>query len=140
MAGRIKWPVKPSAQPTLVRIQDLPPPAQTAPELPIGGRGPISFVSGCVRPRPAVYGCFRRIRGEVSLAIFTAAVVAESLLDPAPVQFLSAHDALGIDPQQHVDALSRPLGDLRRINARIEPGGKAGVALVVRARRSILDQ
>jgi hypothetical protein len=42
-------PVKPSAQPTLVRIQHLPPSAETATDLGVCGRGLFSFWSDGVR-------------------------------------------------------------------------------------------
>src|SRR5262249_50714507 len=42
-----------------------------------------------------------------------------------------AHDALGVDPQQHVHAVPSPLGYLGRIDAAIEPRGQAGVPEVI---------
>ena len=48
-SGQRERSVKPSAQPTLVRTQHLPPPAETARELGIPGpRGPSAVVSSCV--------------------------------------------------------------------------------------------
>jgi hypothetical protein len=39
--------------------------------------------------------------------------------------------APGVDPQQHGDAAPRPLGYLRRWDARVQPRGDAGMAEVV---------
>src|SRR6266568_8641101 len=64
-SGQRERSVKPSAQPTLVRTQHLPPPAKTAPDQCFCRRGLRLLVSGCVRLRPAVYGWPRRIPGEV---------------------------------------------------------------------------
>src|SRR6266702_147511 len=54
--GREKRSVKPSAQPTMVRIHHLPPPAETARGQRKYGCGRQFHLSGHVRPRPALYG------------------------------------------------------------------------------------
>jgi hypothetical protein len=41
-----------------------------------------------------------------------------------------AHDALGVDAQQHVHAVPGPLGHLGGIDAAVQPGGQAGMAEV----------
>ena len=40
-------------------------------------------------------------------------------------------DALDVDPEEHVNAVTRPLGDLRGGHSRVEPGRHGGVAQVV---------
>jgi hypothetical protein len=57
----------------------------------------------------------------------------ECLLDAALRLVLLTGDALGVDPQQHVHAVARPLGDLRSGHPRVEPGGYRRVAEVVGA-------
>jgi len=44
-----------------------------------------------------------------------------------------ADDALGVDPEQDVDAVAGPFGDLGGGDSAVEPGGEAGVPEVVRA-------
>jgi hypothetical protein len=45
--------------------------------------------------------------------------LAQGLADPALGEFVLAYDALGIDPEEHVDAVSGPLGDLGRVDAAV---------------------
>jgi hypothetical protein len=90
------------------------------------------LLSGYVRRGPAVYGWSRRIRGEVSPAILTLFVIAEGVFDELPVDLLPAVDALGVDPQEHLNTVPGPLGDLGRVNARVQPGGQARVPQVIR--------
>ena len=59
--------------------------------------------------------------------------LAEDVLDAALVELVLAVDALGVDVEQDGDAVSGPLGDLSRGDARAEAGGDAGVAEVVDA-------
>jgi hypothetical protein len=47
-------------------------------------------------------------------------------------EFVLAYDAHGVNPEQHVDAMPGPLGDLSRIDAAVEPRGQAGMPQVVR--------
>src|ERR1022692_3574192 len=56
-SGQRERSVKPSAQPTLVRTQHLPPPRETAPGLRVCGQGLILSGSGGVRFGTVVYGC-----------------------------------------------------------------------------------
>jgi hypothetical protein len=68
-------------------------------------------------------------------------VLAKRLEDPALSKLVLAYDALGVDPQQHVDAVPGPLGHLGRVDAAVEPCGQAGVPEVIRApseRRGLL--
>src|ERR1022692_51249 len=56
-SGQRERSVKPSAQPTLVRTQHLPPPRETAPDLLVRGWGLFLFWSGGAWLDPAVGGC-----------------------------------------------------------------------------------
>src|SRR5262249_21531351 len=47
----------------------------------------------------------------------------DGFLDAALGLFLLPGDALGIDPQQDIHAVARPVGDLRYGYSGIEPGG-----------------
>jgi hypothetical protein len=53
--------------------------------------------------------------------------------DPPLGLVLLAGDALGVDPEQDVDAVPGPVGDLRRRHASVEPGGDCGMPQVVGA-------
>ena len=53
--------------------------------------------------------------------------------DAPPGSVLLAGDALGVDLQQHRDAVAGPLGDLRRGHAGVEPRRHRGVPQVVGA-------
>lgn len=94
-------------------------------------------MSGWIRLDPVVYGWPRRIRGEVSPAIPALFVVffliAEGVFDEPPVDLFPSVNALGVDPRQHLDAVPGPVGDLGRVDARVQPGGQAGVPQVVRS-------
>jgi len=57
-------------------------------------------------------------------------VLAQRFADPALGQLVVAHDALGVDAQQHVHAVPGPLGHLGGIDAAVQPGGQAGMAEV----------
>jgi hypothetical protein len=50
-------------------------------------------------------------------------VLTQRFTDPSLGELVLAHDALGVDPQQHVDAVPGPLGHLGRIHAAVEPRG-----------------
>jgi hypothetical protein len=65
-SGQRERSVKPSAQPTLVRIQHLPPPAKTAPGLHICGKGLALAPPRSSRLNPAIGGCIRN-HGETAL-------------------------------------------------------------------------
>jgi len=58
-------------------------------------------------------------------------VLPERVADPALGELVLADDALGVDPQQHLDAVPGPFGDLGRVYAAVQPGGQAGVPEVV---------
>src|SRR5262249_34925329 len=51
--------------------------------------------------------------------------------DPSLGKLVLAHDALGVDPQQHVHAVPGPLGYLSRVDAAVEPRGQAGMPEVI---------
>jgi hypothetical protein len=57
----------------------------------------------------------------------------ERFADPELGEFVLARDALGVDPQQDVYAVSGPLGHLGGVDAAVQPGGQAGMPQVVRA-------
>jgi hypothetical protein len=68
-------------------------------------------------------------------------VLPQGLADAALGELILAHHAPGIDPQEHIHAVPRPLGYLGRVDAAVEPCGQAGVPEVVRAqgeRRGLL--
>ena len=52
-------------------------------------------------------------------------------LDAALGFVLLPGDALGVDPQQHVDAVARPIGDLRGGYSGVQPGRDRRMAQVV---------
>lgn len=52
-------------------------------------------------------------------------------LDAALGFVLLAGDALGVDPQQEIHAVARPLGDLRRWHSSVEPRGQRRMAKVI---------
>jgi len=90
------------------------------------------------RSRPDATACCNTPRSALGLAM---SVLAQRFTDAALGEFVLAHDALGIDPQQYVHAVSGPLGYLGRVDAAVEPRGQAGMAEVVRApgeRRGLL--
>jgi len=59
-------------------------------------------------------------------------ILAERFADAALGEFVLADDALGVDAQQNVHAVPRPLRDLGREDAPVQPGGQARVPQVVR--------
>jgi hypothetical protein len=58
-------------------------------------------------------------------------VLAQGFADPALGELVLADDSLGVDPQQHVDAVPGPFGDLGRVDAAVEPRGQTRVPQVV---------
>ena len=58
-------------------------------------------------------------------------ILAQGFADAALGELVLAHYALGVDPQQHVDAVPGPFGDLGRVDAAVQPRGEAGVPEVV---------
>jgi hypothetical protein len=75
-------------------------------------------------------------QAETPLFATTAKTVSEDpscILDSSLGLVLLPRDALGVDPQQYVDALTSLGGDLtRRWDSGIEPGGRGGAAKIVR--------
>src|SRR6516225_563510 len=71
-------------------------------------------------------------RGPGHLLIVTR---PSGLFDAALGLVLLAGDALGVDAQQHVHAVARPVGDLRSGYARVEPGRDGRVPQIVGASR-----
>src|ERR1039457_5328868 len=134
--------VKPSAKPTLVRTQHLPPPAETAPGLRICGRGLIlpsavmcgrgqAYAGACAQYVPkiaagSVIEAVRPARG--------AAVVWSGRFEGAPHGLvLLPGDAVGVDPEEHVHAVACPFGDLWRGHSGVKPCRDGGVTEVVGA-------
>jgi hypothetical protein len=120
--------VKPSAQPTLVRTQHLPPPAKTTPDLLVSGRGLIVSWCGRVRLDAAEN---REMRMAVPNTCPSPADSLDHLIVvPGPGGFLDATfgfvllavDAPGVDPQQNIDAVASPLSDLRCGHSGVQPG------------------
>src|SRR6266566_9344020 len=73
-------------------------------------------------------------RSSRSRASFVAGYARLGRFEDAPFGLvLLAGYALGVDPQQDVDAVSGPVGDLRWCDAGVEPGGDGCVAQVVGA-------
>src|SRR5262249_1799610 len=58
---------------------------------------------------------------------------SRGLLDAALGCVLPAGDALGVDAQQYIHAVARPVGDLRGGHSSVQPGGNRCVPQVVRA-------
>jgi len=58
-------------------------------------------------------------------------VLAQGFADAALGELILAHDASAVDPQQHVDAVPGPFGDLSQTHAAVEPGGQTCVPKVV---------
>ncbi len=108
-----------------------------------------SFVSGVVRPRPALGGWPRRMRGEIlrpggprrtpvqRIRQVSCVVVreAECRLNSSARDLIAARDALGVDVQEHLDAVPGPGRDLRGVHASVQPCRHGGVPQVVGAAR-----
>src|SRR5215813_10031404 len=62
-------------------------------------------------------------------------VLTQRFTDASLGELVLAHNALGVDPQQHVHAVPGPLGYLGRVDAAVEPRGQAGVPEVIWAPR-----
>jgi hypothetical protein len=60
-------------------------------------------------------------------------LLAQGFADPALGELVLTRDALGVDPQQHVDAVPGPLRHLSGIDAAVQPRGQASVPEVIRA-------
>ena len=58
-------------------------------------------------------------------------VLPQGFGNPALGEFVLAHDALGVDPQEDVHAVPGPFRHLGRVDAAVEPRGQAGVPEVV---------
>jgi hypothetical protein len=69
--------------------------------------------------------------GEPALDRLLVVPGAGGFFDAAPGFGLLPGDALGVDPQQHVHAVARPLGDLGRGHPRVQPGGNGRMAQIV---------
>jgi hypothetical protein len=110
-----EWSVKPSAQPTLVRIQHLPPRAKTPSDL--YGRGTRRACPRCSRVPPwaAVCGSSRDIRGMI------LSPVTERFIDP----FVDRRDlpinALSVDAKQDLHTVACPGSNLRGGHTRVKP-------------------
>jgi len=60
-----------------------------------------------------------------------SSVLAQCRADPALGELALADGALGVDPQQHVDAVPGPSRDLGLVDAAVEPRGQTRVPEVV---------
>ena len=60
-------------------------------------------------------------------------LLAQGFADPALGELVLTRDALGVDPQHHVDAVPSPLRHLSGIDAAVQPRGQASVPEVIRA-------
>ena len=98
---------------------------------------PVSRVCGCMQPWAAKCRSLCPISAQVQdrLRVAAISVLAQRFADPALGELVLAHNALGVDPQQHVHAVPSPLRHLGRVHAAVEPRGEAGVPEVVRAPR-----
>ena len=103
-SGQRERSVKPSAQPTLVRTQHLPPPAQMARDRRLCGRGLFLCMPSACRWFPAIYG-YARNHGETpsQLGLFV-----QGLVKVAVPQLLVAVEASGVNTQQYGDAAPGP--------------------------------
>src|SRR5262249_42759752 len=138
----IRPSVKPSAKPTQVRTLDLPPPAAMPLSWPDSVRGRSCHVrlhaarGACMRVAvPNTCPSFARCRSSSSGCPWHVLTLAGhgGFLDPALGFVLLPRDALGVDAQQDVDAVSCPLGDLRGGHTSVQPGGNGRVPQVVGA-------
>ena len=98
---------------------------------------PVSPVCGRMQPWPAKCRSLCPIRAQVQdrLRVAAISVLAQRFADPALGELVLAHNALGVDPQQHVHAVPRPFRHLGWVHAAVEPRGQAGVPEVVWAPR-----
>ena len=78
----------------------------------------VAVPNTCPRPRSL---------GETASSI----VLPQRFADPALGELVLAHDALGVDPQEHVHAVAGPLGYLRGLDASVQPRGQAGMPKIV---------
>jgi len=62
-------------------------------------------------------------------------VLPQCFADPALGEFVLAHDALGVDPQQHVHPVPCPLRHLSGVDTAVQPRGQAGMPEVIRTPR-----
>jgi len=60
-------------------------------------------------------------------------VLTQRFTDASLGELVLAHDALGVDPQQHVHAVPGPLRHLSGVDAAVEPRGQTGMPKVIGA-------
>jgi hypothetical protein len=77
----------------------------------------VAVPNTCQSPRSLLLGT----SGTSVSALF------QCIADSALGELALADDALGVDPEKYVDAVSGPLGDLGGLDAAVQPGGQAGV-------------
>jgi hypothetical protein len=77
------------------------------------------YAAGCAQYVPKF--------GAALVAVLLSLGRAHGILDAPLGRLLLAVDALGVDPQQDIDAVPGPLGDLRRCDPGVEPGRDGSV-------------
>ena len=128
--------VKPSAQPTLVRTQHLPPPANIPPELHKPGSDAIlPCATACGARYPYAARCAKYVPKPGGSALdHLLMVLGTGGFFNATFRFvLLPEDALGVDPQQDVHTVAGPSGDLRGWYPGVQPGGDRCMPQIVRA-------
>jgi hypothetical protein len=134
--GRQAQSVKPSAQPTLVRTQHLPPPPETAPDLRRRGLGLLLSSAGGSRLFPVSDGCSWNRRGTdsaVSHGVWSQSAGAvrvdrEGPVDAAVRQLFMAVDAARVYAPQDFDTVAGAVGDFGSGDVGVEGQGDAAVA------------
>jgi hypothetical protein len=95
----------------------------------------VSFVAGLcgsMRSKALLCGSLRQIRVKIGRAVGSPrlallSVLAQRFADPPLGEFVLTLDALGVDPQRHVDAVPGPLRHLSGIDAAVQPRGQASM-------------
>jgi hypothetical protein len=58
--------------------------------------------------------------------------LAQCFADPALGELVLAHDTFGVDPEQHVHAVTGPVRYLGGVDTAVQPSGQTGMPQVVR--------
>ena len=89
-------------------------------------RLPVVILLRCARMRLCAVAS-----GQMQVAVpntCPSSGLAQRFADTALGQLVLADDAFGVDPQEYVDAVPGPLGDLGWVDAAVEPRGQTRVA------------